>query len=146
MNAMFLNLPAQVVTADGRNLVFAQGLVFDWRGRRYQIPSGAKTDGASTPRAIWSEIPPFGVYAPATWAHDAGYQRTLQVQGADGVFVRADLSKEDCDSLLNDLMVTLGVPDAERITIYEGVRFGGQAAFDADRLAADRNDGMNGPL
>ena len=133
MNACFHNLPAKVETCDGRNLVFIGHLLFDWNGKTYRVPIGAKTDGASTPRVIWREIPPFGVYAPAAWAHDAGYQDTLEVMQPDASWIKASLTKDQCDQMLNDLMACLGTPEYERITIYEGVHLGGGFAFQADR-------------
>ena len=126
-----------VKTSDGRNCVLLEPLVYfsPQFGQTFRAPVGAKTDGASTPPALWTTLPPFGVYWLAAVIHDAAYQDTLQVfTGTD--WTRARLTKDQADNLLKEAMDSLGVSERESIVIYEGVHFGGADAFRDDRLAA----------
>lgn len=84
------------------------------------VPVGATSDGASTPREIWSFIPPFGTYWMAAFLHDYLYRST-------------DLPKDVCDDLLKEAMEDLCVDWIERDEIFEGVHVGGQSSFDEDR-------------
>jgi len=84
------------------------------------VPVGATSDGASTPREIWSFIPPFGTYWMAAFLHDYLYRST-------------NIPKDVCDSLLREAMEDLCVDWVERDAIYEGVALGGQSSFDEDR-------------
>jgi uncharacterized protein DUF1353/sporulation related protein len=58
---------------DGRNMQVVQKIEFvDNQGRRWTVPPGTKTDGASIPRSLWSIVgSPFtGTYLRASVIHD----------------------------------------------------------------------------
>ena len=136
----FENLPFQVATTDGRNFtLLADAFYVAKDGTRYCLPAGATSDGASTPAEVWPLIPPFGLYWPAAFLHDAAYRNTLFVCNSDNntdittTRVKAALPKEKCDALLLEAMETLGVGMVERHTIYEGVVLGGKSSFETDR-------------
>ncbi|HEV2350835.1 MAG TPA: DUF1353 domain-containing protein [Terriglobia bacterium] len=126
-------------SSDGRNfsLVDPKEIATD-AGDRYRMPTGACSDGASTPREIWGppfNLPPFGVYWPAAFAHDCAYRNTLERW--DGrAWVLANLTKDQSDELLDALMFALGTPAMQRSLIFKGVGLGGWAAFQGDRAAA----------
>jgi hypothetical protein len=57
---------------DGRNLRLTEPFAYvDADGRRWEVPAGTETDGASIPRAFWITHPPFtGKYRAAAVIHD----------------------------------------------------------------------------
>lgn len=125
---------AQVSTNDGRNFTVLSSIELNTdQGLEYRVPPGSQTDGASTPREMWCSIPPFGDYWLAAVIHDSAYRGTLEYKKANGDWVPAMLSKEDCDTLLLEAMKALGVDEIIRATIYEGVKVGGWKAFRDDR-------------
>ena len=83
----------------------------------YTAPAGMKTDLASIPRPLWNIMPPFGRYTGAAVIHDFLYQTQPS-------------TKEEADHILAEAMDANGVPHAERMAIYDGVKFGGQPAWD----------------
>lgn len=93
---------------------------------RIEVPAGTASDGASTPREIWSAFPPFGDYWRAAFLHDFLYRDT-------------DRPKDECDSLFLEAMEALGVDEAVRKTLYEGVHLAGGKAFEEDRAARRAN-------
>ena len=123
-----------VRTTDGRNVVLQEPLEFVTdAGRRLRAPAGTESDGASTPAALWPTYPPFGKYWLAAVLHDAAYRDKLEVMNLAGQWVPAHLAKDDCDALFLQAMRSLGVTEADRLILYDGVHFGGNAAFNADR-------------
>ena len=119
-----------VRTRDGRNFVLQEFVVFlAADGTFYELPPGAKSDGASTPPEIWPQFPPFGSYWLDAFLHDTGYQNTLQF--LDGKL--ATLPKEKCDALLFEAMTYSGTHEFTRDAIFEAVKLAGQPAFDDDR-------------
>ena len=122
-----------VRTADGWHVTLQEPLEFvTAAGLRYRAPAGTTSDGASTPSALWPRIPPFGSYWLAAVLHDAAYRDQLE-RWTGGVWVLANLTRDDADALLDEAMRSLDVPADLRIAIYEGVHFGGGAAFALDR-------------
>jgi hypothetical protein len=114
-----------VRTSDGRTVELLEPMrYFTSTGAIITVPVGTISDGASTPRTIWPTLPPFGSYWRACVLHDHLYRNTF-------------LPRDYCDQMLNEAMVACGVPDAQRIAIYEGVRMGGWKAFDDDRKALE---------
>lgn len=110
-----------VKTSDGHNFELMVPLVYVTQmGARLTIPPGTTTDGASTPQALWSAIPPFGPGWKAYVLHDWLYRNTK-------------MPRIECDDLLKEAMLSLGVDAALAETIYQGVRIGGQQSFDKDR-------------
>jgi len=122
-----------VLTLDGRNVKLAKPVTYTARdGRVFIIPEGTMSDGASTPSAMWSLLPPFGDYWLPAILHDAAYRNTL-LEDINGLKVTADLPKLDCDNLLKEAMEICGVDAPTIETIYEGVKFGGWRSYRDDR-------------
>ena len=120
---MFSTTSLNVRTSDGRNMSLLDAFTYTSKtGRVITVPVGATSDGASTPREIWSFIPPFGIYWMAAFLHDYLYRST-------------DLPKDVCDALLREAMEDLCVDHIELLAIYDGVALGGQSSFDEDRSA-----------
>jgi Protein of unknown function (DUF1353) len=110
-----------VRTGDGRNFILLEDLLYTTKaGETIVAQAGSASDGASTPKEIWSIIPPFGSYWLAAVLHDYLYRVTNR-------------PKDECDSILLEAMESLGVPLLLREAIYEGVHVGGEIAFDDDR-------------
>lgn len=113
----------KVSTSDGRNFVLLEPFTYvTAKMERIEVPAGTESDGASTPREIWSAFPPFGDYWRAAFLHDYLYRET-------------DRPKDECDSLFLEAMEALGVEDATRRTLYEGVHLWGAKAFSEYRAA-----------
>jgi hypothetical protein len=112
---------------DGRNWVLVQDMIYrsDLIGE-YIVPRGFTTDFASVPAVLWADIPPFGKWGPAAVLHDAIYW----FQG---------YTREQADRILMEAMQDLGVDWRRCALIYDGVRIGGQHAWDQD--ARDRAAG-----
>ena len=92
------------------------------------VPAGFVTDFASIPQAFWTlGLSPNGRYSKAAIVHDFLYwtQSCTRLQS---------------DNILVIAMKESNVESATRATIYEGVRIGGQAAW--DRNAAERTEGL----
>jgi hypothetical protein len=64
---------------DGRNMKLEQSFSFiDAKGKRWEVPAGIETDGASIPQIFWITHPPFtGKYRYAAVIHDH-YCRTKE--------------------------------------------------------------------
>lgn len=119
----FAKTTLAVTSSDGRNFTLLEDLVYvSLAGVTHTVPAGSKTDGASTPAYLWAEIPPFGRYWLAAVLHDWAYRYS-------------DLAKQECDWLLKEAMLDLGVGPVMAGVIYEGVHLEGQASFDEDRKA-----------
>jgi hypothetical protein len=122
----------RVETSDGRYCTLLEDLVFTAaNGEVIVAPAGTTTDGASTPKEIWSLIPPFGSYWLAAVLHDFLYRISKR-------------PKHECDGLLLEAMVSLGVEKVLRDAIYQGVALGGLPSFAEDRkidiITAAKND------
>lgn len=112
-----------VRTSNGHDVTLLEDLVYvSEKSEEIVVATGAASDGASTPGLLWSFLPPFGPYWRATVLHDFLYRCTTR-------------SREECDGLLLEAMLSLGVHELTALTIFRGVRFGGQTAFDQDRAA-----------
>lgn len=119
--------------ADGKNWVLVEDLTYDSSScGLIVVPAGFLTDFASTPAALWSRIPPWGVYGPATVLHDFVY-----LMHGTG---RRDMTREQADNLLLEAMDVLTVPEPLRSIIYDGVRIGGQSGWDEDGRRADAGE------
>ena len=119
-NSLGLNLvpfPA-LVQADGDRWVLLADFSYTKDdGTVYTAPIGMVTDLASIPRPLWNIMPPFGKYTGAAVIHDYLYQTQI-------------VPKAEADHVLAEAMDCAGVPHHERMAIYDGVKFGGQAAWD----------------
>jgi hypothetical protein len=113
----------KVSTSDGHLFTTLEDFTYTRpSGEIITVPAGAETDGASTPQGIWNLLPPFGSYWLAAVLHDYLYRVTKR-------------PRKECDDILYEAMVDLGVPFIVRTAIYDGVRLGGSWAFDDDRKA-----------
>lgn len=111
----------RVETSDGHNFTLLDGFTYTTKsGEVISVPAGTTSDGASTPKAMWNIIPPFGPYWKAAFLHDFLYRYTQK-------------SKEYCDNIIDEAMDSLGVNDIEADTIYEGVHLLGWSSFEGDR-------------
>jgi hypothetical protein len=61
--------------ADGQDSVLVEPMTYSIEntGEVIVVPAGFVTDFASTPRAIWAVLPPFGTYQKASVIHDYLY-------------------------------------------------------------------------
>lgn len=80
------------------------------------VPAGTVTDLATTPRWIWSVLPPFGEYAKAAIVHDYLYQQAIG-------------SKRYADEVFLEAMTVLGVPRWRRTVMYWAVRVFGRGNY-----------------
>src|ERR1700681_1749562 len=85
--------------------------------RSVEAPKGFVTDLASIPQILWSILRPDGEYAYAAIIHDYLYWEQTD-------------PREYADDILKIAMEDLEVEPLKITAIYEGVRFGGQAAWD----------------
>jgi Protein of unknown function (DUF1353) len=105
--------------ADGENSVLMADLRYQVGTTNFTIvvPLGFVTDFASTPRALWAVLPPFGTYQLAAVVHDFLYWD----QGC---------SREQADALLRVAMFESKVEARKRDVIWQAVRRFGQSAWD----------------
>ena len=110
--------------ADGEDSVLMADLRYQVGTTNFTIvvPLGFVTDFASTPRALWAVLPPFGTYQLAAVVHDFLYWD----QGC---------SREQADALLRVAMFESKVEPAKRDVIWQAVRRFGQSAWDQNAAA-----------
>lgn len=114
---------AVVITSNGRDVVLISPLAYLTNAGELIVVSVQSTsDGASTPPFIWSIIPPFGKHWLGAVVHDWLYRCTTK-------------SKEYCDNIFYEAMISMGVSSLEAKTIYEAVKLAGGHAFADDRKA-----------
>lgn len=89
------------------------------------VPAGAVVNFASTPRFLWSLVPPSGAYDFGCCLHDAGYRGTLQTMGGQ----RIRLIRELCDKLMDEANEATGVSGPIRFILYRGVRLFAAGAY-----------------
>lgn len=119
-------------TGDGRNFVLQDYLYFiDKNGNQYRGIKGGITDGASTPREIWITYPPFGLYWIAAVFHDLMYRAEVEML-VNVTWIRVQLPKDICDSLLLEAMTSLGVDEITKSIIYNAVKDFGNNSFSDD--------------
>lgn len=82
------------------------------------VPVGYVTDFASTPRFIWSILPPTGKYGKAAVVHDFLCRYHKIMNGAESVYV----SRQQGDDIFYEAMKVLNVPAWQRNTMYFFVR------------------------
>jgi hypothetical protein len=114
--------------ADGQDSILMEPLRYLIlnTGVEIRVPLGFVTDFASTPRTIWSVLPPFGEYQLAAVVHDFLYWDQ-------------SCTREQADALLRVAMHESKVRAVDRETIFRAVRTFGQAAWDAN--AKDKAEG-----
>lgn len=131
----FAKPTVDVRTTDGRNFeLLEQPEYIAKDGTHYRGIVGAKSDGASTPPAIWPHFPPFGPWWLPAVMHDCGYRCSLEQLMPSGKWLRVQLDKEKIDSLFLEAMESQGVGEVDRMMIYEAVKNFGSKAF-ADDMA-----------
>jgi len=86
------------------------------------VPGGFVTDFASTPRALWSVLPPTGRYQLAAVVHDFLYWD----QGC---------AREQADAIFRVAMSESNVKPTERDLMWQAVRRFGQRAWDENATA-----------
>lgn len=86
-------------------------------GQWVTVPAGYLTDGASVPRAFWSLLPPWGPYGQAAVVHDLLCEYLSIVDHGQPKAI----TRERADEIFSEAMVVLGVPEATRASMSEGV-------------------------
>jgi hypothetical protein len=86
------------------------------------VPAGFVTDFASTPKAIWAVLPPFGQYQLAAVVHDFLYWD----QGC---------TREQADALLRVAMAESKVDPIKRDIVWQAVRRFGNSAWTGNTTA-----------
>ena len=114
---------------DGQDAVLMADLAYQIGNTTHVIvvPAGFVTDFASTPRAIWSVLPPMGRYQLAAVVHDFLYWE----QGC---------TREQADALLRVAMAESQVEPGKRDIIWRAVRSFGGSAWAANARA--KGDGQ----
>lgn len=106
--------------------------------QRYQIPPAAGSDGASLPafaRAIRPSL--WNRMFCAAFCHDAAYRNTLlrwDIQAEQ--WVKANLTLQQSNELLEALMFIEATSEFERATVFEALQWFGSKAFNEDRILA----------
>lgn len=99
---MFTTRTFKVSTQDGLNFCLLESVDYIANnGTVLRIPAGALSNGASTPREMWDAIPPFGLYWPAAFMHDAAYDNVLLIKQQDGTFTQANLNYHTVETIVN---------------------------------------------
>jgi hypothetical protein len=134
MTPGFQSKDFEVRTSDGLNFYLLVDVIYvAQNGTIIKIPAGTYSNGASSPREVWPAIPPFGIYWRAAFLHDGAYDNMLQAQMPDGTFAKFTLVKEQCDALLREAMLSLGVTESQAQLIFVAVDRFGQVYFDESR-------------
>jgi Protein of unknown function (DUF1353) len=109
---------------DGQDSMLTQNLQYQVLQTTFIIvvPAGFVTDFASTPRALWSVIPPTGRYQLAAVVHDFLYWD----QGC---------TREQADAVFRVAMTESNVKPFERDLMWQAVRRFGQSAWDGNAAA-----------
>jgi hypothetical protein len=109
---------------DGQDSVLTENLRYQVLQTTFVIgvPAGFVTDFASTPRALWSVIPPTGRYQLAAVVHDFLYWDQA-------------CAREQADAIFRVAMAESNVKPFERDLMWQAVRRFGQSAWD-DNAAA----------
>ena len=106
----FTGEPAVKMLPDGRNMQLIDTFAYiDPKGQTWNVPAGAKTDGASIPRILWVTYPPFtGKYRLAAVVHDHYCQQRSR-------------SWKDTHKVFYEAMRTSGVPERTAKIMYGAV-------------------------
>lgn len=89
-----------------------------------EVPKGFITDFASTPRILYSLLPPTGVYNKATVLHDYLYD----------INCTTSLTRKEADKFFLQALEVLEVPKLIRYLMWVGVRIGGAKSFRKARV------------
>lgn len=108
-----------VEEADGKDVTLLEPFTYTTlKGEVITVPAGTTSDGASTPRALWVVLPPFGTYWMAAFLHDYLYRNST-------------FPRSKCDAILKEAMERLGVNWFRRNIIWLGVRVGGWLPYNS---------------
>jgi hypothetical protein len=99
------------------NKPFSYDLGVEGSGNTIDVPAGFTTDFASVPKVFWNLLPPWGKYGPASVLHDWLYWNQTT-------------TREVADGILREAMQVCKVSVVDINIIYDGVRIGGQHAWD----------------
>jgi hypothetical protein len=104
--------------ADGADAAVDAPMVYyiENTGVPVTVPAGFVTDFASTPRAIWAVLPPFGTYQKAAVIHD--YLYWMQ-----------ECTKDQSDEILYLAMKESNVSPVDILVIYDAVKHFGNDAW-----------------
>ena len=104
---------------DGRDSMLTENLQYRVLQTTFVVvvPAGFVTDFASTPRALWSVIPPTGRYQLAAVVHDFLYWDQA-------------CAREQADAIFRVAMFESNVKPFERDLMWQAVRRFGQSAWD----------------
>ena len=110
----FSGQPVIKLMTDGFNVQLVEGLTFtDYNKRKWYVPSGSQTNGASIPRFLWISYPPFtGKYRIAAIIHDH-------------YCVIKDYSWQNVHRMFYDAMRAAGVDKTTAKAMYAAVYFFG---------------------
>ena len=95
------------------------------------MPDNFITDLASIPRGMWNLFPPDGPWAKGAVVHDLLYftKGTGVWGGKCWITKPGGYSRAEADQVLDDAMAALGVEEADRVAIFEGLRAGGEIGW-----------------
>jgi len=106
---------------DGRKLLL-DDLVYDGSRDRWTVPAGFVTDFASTPRVVWSVLPP----------DDIRYVRDAVLH--DWHYVVGIVSRADADGVFRRCLRESGVSGFVRYSMWLAVRVFGGGPWDRARM------------
>lgn len=93
------------------------------------VHKGFVTDFASVPRALWSVLPPFGMYTAAAVIHDFEYFRQIR-------------PRPEADQIFLEAMIELNVRRWKRASMYRAVRMFGDRPWRNKATSEQQN--LNG--
>ena len=85
-------------------------------GDKITVPVGFITDLVSTPKPLWSILPPFGRYLSSAIIHDY-------------LYFSHDRNKKESDEIFYEGMIVLGVSKWKANLIYQAVRIFGSSSY-----------------
>lgn len=92
---------------------------YDKSGTAFIVPAGFETDFASSPRWLWSVVPPLGSYSKAAVLHDF-------------LYVHHQVTRKEADRMLRDGAKALGVGVVTRNLIWASARIFGAKGWKRD--------------
>jgi hypothetical protein len=129
MGVFHCNNELLVRTRDGHNVQLEENLIYRTDELvLLRMPKGSRSDGASTPRSVWALIPPFGDWWLPSILHDGGYHGVLE-KFENGVWVPANLTREQTDWLYFEAMTSTQTDSATKRIIYTAVVAAGGSSF-----------------
>jgi len=131
-----------------RNWLFREHLVYETllfgppapgRNTLIVLPKGSVVNFGSTPRILWTWLPPTGQYDWGTALHDGGYNGLLYagrfVEGTLQLRSHIHLARHLCDKLMDEANEAVGVSERDRRILYHGCRLFAGGAYHGARHA-----------